>query len=122
MEAAFLLANDTADSLTPLNERFQLIWELGPADVKDGLASSLELFLDEAATALDELLLFVVFMTAGYFLVLLAAYYFFFVPFLTRVQSESTRAAIMLSFLPHKLYLSRLKQIAKSSAGGLAKA
>lgn len=112
-KAATFLANDTASSLSVYNYRFQLIWELGRHDVRDGLCRALNLFMDEADTYLQRLILIASLTSTGYAVALVAAYYSFFRPFLRRIQTESTRAAIMLSFLPPKVIVTRLKHVSK---------
>lgn len=50
VEQAQLLANDPLASLTPTNERFQFLWDVGPSDLFDAQATSVKLYEEESTT------------------------------------------------------------------------
>lgn len=48
VEQAQLLASDPLESLTPTNERFAFLWDVGPTDLFDAQATSVQLYEEES--------------------------------------------------------------------------
>lgn len=108
-----VLANETVADLSQANRGFQFVWQVAPNDVHDALLKSMDFFVVESGQAIESLILLATVTSIAYMLALIGVYHWFFQPFLWRIQIESTRAAIMLSFLPTSIILSRMKLISR---------
>lgn len=110
---ALMLANQTSSDLMANNTGFQFVRDVAANDVHDGLITSITYFVDESNEAIDSLILLATTTSICFMLAIITLYHWFFQPFLWRIQVESTRAAVMLSFLPTSIIISRMKLISK---------
>lgn len=113
-----MLANQTSSDLAANTTGFQFVRDVAANDVHDGLLRSVALFVDESNEAIDSLILLATATSICYMVAIITLYHWFFQPYLWRIQVESTRAAVMLSFLPTSIIISRMKLISKRMKRG----
>lgn len=102
------LMRDPDEALTTANEHFSFLWEVGAADVHDGLTRLTRVFHDDVA---DQFLLVKALLITPLPVMLLVMFLFFrrlFFPWLSRARKESSRVAELLSQLPRELNVETL--------------